>query len=317
MSFALRFAIIALTAFTAANLAASVISPWLARRRRSADPIARADALRQARFLPILMACGATAWTSLSFVIFEPRSADETMGVVLMLFAGLAILLIVHSVVRTIWLVARSHAAIRPLLAAGTPIALDGIKAPALAIEAPFPIVAVVGLRRPQLIIARSVLAACTPDELRAILAHEAGHIRRRDNLTRLLMAVTPDFLSWIPAVNRMIAAAWHEAAEEAADDCADALGPRGRLHLAEALLRVARLAPSGTTPIVLPTSALYRGEDLGRRVRRLLVPPTHDGRKVHTAARRLITVAAALTACVLALHGIHELVEVAVAFFP
>jgi len=317
MSFALRFAIVALTAFTAANLAASALVPWLARRRQPADPIARADALRQARFLPIVMACGATAWTSLSFAIFEPRSADETMGVVLMFFAALAILLGIQATVRLVRLIARSNAAIRPLLAAGTPVAITGIDAPARVIDAAFPVVAVVGLRRPTLIIARSVLDACTPDELSAIVAHEAGHIRRRDNLTRLLMGVTPDFVSWFPGSKRAVAAAWHEAAEDAADDCADTLGPSGRLHLAEALLRVARLVPAGTTPIVLPTSALYRGEDLGRRVRRLLVPAAHEGRKLHSASRRLLTAGAAVTACVLALHGIHELVEVAVAFFP
>jgi beta-lactamase regulating signal transducer with metallopeptidase domain len=263
------------------------------------------------------MACGAMAWTSLSFAIFEPRSSDETIGVVLMVFAALAILLVVQAIGRLMSLVARSKAAIRPLLATGTPVTIEGIDAPALAIDALFPVVAVVGLRRPTLIIARSVLDACTPDELGAIVAHEAGHIRRRDNLTRLLMAVTPDFVAWVPGWKRSVAAAWHEAAEDAADDCADALGPSGRLHLAEALLRVVKLAPAGTAPIVLPTSALYRGEDLGRRVRRLLVPPTHEGRKVHSAARRLLTVSAALTACVFALHGIHELVEVAVAFFP
>jgi Zn-dependent protease with chaperone function len=238
MSFALRFAIVALTAFTAANLAASALVPWLARRCQSADPIARADALRQARFLPIVMACGATAWTSLSFAIFEPRSTDETMGVVLTLFAGLAILLALHATVRLVWLLARSRAAIRPLLAQGTSVALEGIDTPALAIDALFPVVAVVGLRNPTLIIARSVLAACTPDELRAIVAHEAGHIRRRDNMTRLLMAVTPDFLSWLPAATRKVATPGTRPPKTRQTTAPAGSAGSGRLHLAEALLR-------------------------------------------------------------------------------
>ncbi len=144
---------------------------------------------------------------------------------------------------------------------------------PALAVTAPFPIVAVLGLRRPTLVIARSVLAACTPDELRAILAHEQGHIDRRDNLRRLLLAVSPDVVAWLPASDRLFAE-WSSAAEEAADDDAARAGAAGRLHLASALMKVARLATGHAAADVMPASALYCGHNLDGRVRRLLEPP-------------------------------------------
>jgi hypothetical protein len=51
------------------------------------------------------------------------------------------------------------------------PIALEGISIPAVAVDADFPIVAVAGVVRPRLIIARSVLASCSHEELRAVLA--------------------------------------------------------------------------------------------------------------------------------------------------
>jgi beta-lactamase regulating signal transducer with metallopeptidase domain len=194
------------------------------------------------------------------------------------------------------------------------PIVLDGWTRPAFVIESTFPIVAVVGIWRPRLIIARHVLNSCSSEELRAVLAHEQGHAERRDNLGRLLMAVTPDVISWLPFSKR-IALAWHEAAEEAADECADALGPRGRLLLAEALIRVARMAPS-EPPVAVPASALYRGENIERRVRRLLSPLAPVTIRWSRTERRLGR-AAFILGCVLALQGVYEIVEAAVTFLP
>ena len=124
------------------------------------------------------------------------------------------------------------------------PVTLAGISAPALVVDSDFPVVTVVGLRRPRLVIARSVLESCSDEELRAILAHEQGHIDRHDNLRRLLLSIAPDVLNWLPVSAKMFAA-WRDAAEEAADDDAARTGADGRLRLASALVKVARLAPA------------------------------------------------------------------------
>src|SRR5262249_32134209 len=178
-----------------------------------------------------------------------------------------------------------------------------------------FPIVALLSFFRPRLVIARSVLAACSAPELRAIVAHELGHLVRRDNLVRAVLALSPDVLVWFP-LSKRLALAWHDAAAEAADANAGILGEDGRLSLAEALIRVARLAPPGSKAVMVPMSALYRGENLDQRVRRLLGPPAAAPVPLSAAWRATMTTAFIASAA-LALHAIHELLEAAVTFLP
>jgi beta-lactamase regulating signal transducer with metallopeptidase domain len=157
-------------------------------------------------------------------------------------------------------------------MAEASPVSLPGVHVPTFAVASDFPIVAVVGWRRPTLVIARTVLEHCTPEELTAIVAHERGHIERRDNLRRLLLAAAPDVLAWLPT-SRDLIARWRDAAEEAADDDAARASAESRLNLASALVKVARLSPSAPAAAIVPASALYRGESLEARVRRLLEP--------------------------------------------
>src|SRR5688500_13374191 len=91
---------------------------------------------------------------------------------------------------------------------------------PVFAIDSVAPIVALVGAFRPRLFAARSVIEACTGGDLAVIVAHERGHLHSRDNLKRWLMACLPDALRWMP-MHHEIVAAWHDAAEDAADDAA------------------------------------------------------------------------------------------------
>lgn len=315
MSFDARFIVVALAAFAMANLAASAIVPPLWRRRTSVTRPLAADDLRHLRLLPAVVAALSMTLAALSFVFFEPRQ-QEPIGLVMVALATFAGVLLAASALRLVRLVRASRRAARAWMVGATPITLEGWTRPAFAIDAKFPIVAVVGVRRPSLIVARSVLAACTADELRAIVAHERGHVDRGDNSGRLLLAVTPDVLSWV-SFSSSFAAAWHEAAEDAADDCAGSLGERGRLLLAEALIRVARLTPSGlASPAVVPMSALYRGESIERRVRRL-VNPAVPLPSQPTFWRRALARATIVLGCVLALKAVWEVLEAAVTFLP
>jgi Zn-dependent protease with chaperone function len=316
MSFDARFIVVVLAAFATANLASSAFAPWLRRRRTVVAAPPSADDLRHLRLLPALVAGLSMSLAALSFVFFEPRE-QETIGRVMLTLASLAGILFVGSAVRLARLVRASRRAARGWMAGAAPIALDGWSRPAFAITSAFPIVAVVGVWRPRLLVARSVLAACTADELRAVIAHERGHADRRDNASRLLLAVTPDLLGWLPWSTRL-AADWHDAAEDAADDCAASLGERGRLLLAEALIRVARLTPTGlTSPAVLPASALYRGESIERRVRRLVNPAISPIVVPSSRWRRALARAALVVGCVLALKAVYEVLEAAVTFLP
>ena len=194
-------------------------------------------------------------------------------------------------------------------------LTLEGLDVPTYAVSSEFPLVALIGLVRPRMLVARCVLEHCSTEEVRAIVAHERGHLERHDNLARAILALSPDVLVWLPVADRLTNA-WHDAAEEAADDHAASLGELGRVTLAQALIRVARLAPPGSSAVVVPASALYRGENLDRRVRRLLGPQAAAPPPRPLWWRATIT-STVVVAGALALHAIHELLEAAVTFLP
>lgn len=316
MTFDARFVIVILAAFASANAVASAVTVWQWRRAQApASPLDRATFLFHLRLLPLV---ASLLWASLamfSFFFFEPRAENERIGAVLIGVSSLGFALLFAAAVRVSIAVIRHRGLVRVWLRGATPIALPGIHIPALAIDTTFPVVAVVGILRPRLVIARCVLDACPAEELAAILDHERGHITRRDNARRMLLLALPDPLSWI-RVGRAIDAEWHDAAEEVADEApGDGRGDAGRVALAAALVRVARMVPPGETLSELPASALYRGEPLERRVRRLLdpIPPRPRAPRHY----QWIGLAAFIGLSIILLNPIHRLLEVAVTFLP
>lgn len=314
MTYEARIAVIGLAAFAATGLLATCLVPLLARRIVSGAAVTRARRLAALRLLPSVAALAAGTLATLSFVFFEPYRPGEEIGTVFPMFAVLGFALLATALWRGARLVGATHTLLRQWMVRPEPVVLDGITVPAVAVDARFPIVAVAGVIRPRLIIARSVLASCSPDELRAVLAHEQGHIDRRDNLRRLLIASAPDVISWMPASARMFAA-WREATEEAADDAASHAGADARLRLASALIKVAKLAP-GPAPAVIPTSALYCGERLEGRIRRLLEPLGIQQEPAATWRSRL-TLILGICGSILVLEGVHTVIETAIHTLP
>jgi Zn-dependent protease with chaperone function len=309
MTFELRILVIGLSAFAAFGTIGA-LAAWLWARGRTGR--LTDSELLGLRMLPTVSALFAMTLTMLAFALFEPRGHEAT-GLVLRSLAMLGAALIVHAGWRAWRLYRRTRHSLNQWMATAEPVTLPGIDLPIFAVSSTFPVVAVVGLIRQRIVIARSVLNECAPDELRAILAHEQMHIDRHDNVRRALFASAPDVLSWLPVSDRLLAA-WHDRCEESADNGAGRLGERGRVLLAQALIRVARLAPSPPSIHDLPASALYRGEDLRRRVHRLLAPPA----SVAVPSRGLRDLAAlAITASLMALRPIHDLVEAAVTWLP
>lgn len=316
MTFDARFAIVILSAFVTANAVASLAAAWQWRRTRIPDaPLDRAAFLFQLRLLPLVASVLWAALAMSSFFVFEPRSQTERIGEVLIALAVVGGALLVMAAGRVTSTILRHRRLLGEWLRDATPVTLPGVTIPSLAIDTEFPVVAVVGVIRPRLLVARRVLDQCPPDELAAILDHERGHITRRDNARRLLLLALPDPLSWT-RIGRAIDAAWHDAAEQVADEASgDGRGDAGRVALAEALVRVARMVPAGQTLSELPASALYRGEPLERRVRRLLDPIPPRPR----ASRRYqwIALAAFIGLCIILLNPIHGLLETAITFLP
>jgi Zn-dependent protease with chaperone function len=204
-----------------------------------------------------------------SYVDFEPRHSGEPVGAGLVLVAVLSGALVLGGLGRAAhawWSVRRLT---RGWLEGGAPLEIAGIAVPAFRIESAFPIVSVAGAARPRLFIASQVLEALSPEELQAVVAHESGHLRSLDNWKRLLLRACPDALALLPT-GRRLEQAWAASAECAADEHAESTGDSVALHLAAALVKVARLAPPNLrAPATV--SALHDGEDVGARVRRLI----------------------------------------------
>jgi Zn-dependent protease with chaperone function len=171
---------------------------------------------------------------------------------------------------------------------------------------------ALVGVLRPRLLIARGVLQALSGEELSASVAHEIGHQRAWDNLKRLAMRAAPDLMTTTSAA-RAIERRWASASERVADRQACRSG-RARCALASALVKVARLMPS-VTPIAEPISTLVDGGEIASRVHSLLEDaPDAEAQRAswHWAALALAFPIAALVYAPL-LRGVHALTELIV----
>jgi hypothetical protein len=315
MGFDLRLMSVGLGAFAIVGLGLALIVPALANRWPAATAVARAKRLAMLRLVPAGLSLVAGLLVTASFLVFEPRKSERVGWMIpsLAIFGGL---LLVGAAWRSIRIGLATRRLARKWLADSEPVTLEGINVPAFAVTSQFPIVAVVGLRRPKLVIARSVLASCTPEELRAVLAHEQGHLDRRDNLRRLLMAIAPDALAWLPVSERLLAA-WRAATEEAADDAAAREGADGGVSLASALVKVARLAQNQAVAGPLPAATLYCGENLDVRVRRLLNPAAAIVMPPAAWSRTMAAVGVMILISAFALQGFQTIVEIAIKRLP
>jgi len=309
-----------LVSFLAVSVAASALatalaSPWL-------EPPAGVPAGRRARALFALRLFPSVASLLALFALFvpaylahEPRRSDETVGLPLLTLATLAGLVLVSAALRGLraWKATRRLARAWVEDAVPIDLALGGL--PAYRITHPFPVVAVLGVRHPRLYVAGQVLSSLGDCELGAVLEHERAHVAARDNLRHWLLCVCPDILAWTPAAGRLNRA-WRAAAEEAADERAARGGPGAALVLAEALVRVGRLAPPAC-PALLPELALHNGDDLARRVRRLASAPVQPSRDAPRAVPLLggLLLLAALPFYPAALRVVHALSEGLLAF--
>ncbi len=322
MTFVLRSLILTLASFGLATLLASVAVALMWRTPEGAAA-QRAGRLWWMRLLPSAVAIATCAFTIIGLWRFEARHDDEEIGWIVRLCAIVGALFLAAVVARLVRMYVETQRLLASWLSNATRFScpevpgLPRLTIPAYRIKTHFPVVAVIGILRPTLVVDATVLDACSPGELSAILAHEHGHLRRWDNLRRAVFAATPDLLAWT-SIGPALRDAWREATEEAADDVAAGTSEDAGVHLADALIHVARLA-QGTNAAKsnqlqatrLPASALYRGESIERRVRRLLTP-AQPGAPV----RRHWGVALLTTAVVLAFalqREIHELMEVAV----
>lgn len=195
-----------------------------------------------------------------SYIGYEPYATGEVVGSKL---AALAIVSAV-GVGFALWRGLRSwlatHLLLREWLAGAHPIHLGGVTIPTFRMRHPFPIIAVVGTVRPRLFIAERVLETLSPEELTAAIAHEGGHLYAHDNFKRALLRACRAVLMIVPC-GRALDRAWAEAAESAADEYAARQHADTALHLAAALIEIARMVPFGARP-AMPVGAFLLGDE-------------------------------------------------------
>jgi len=312
---------VALAAYCLLDLAISafVAILWRTRATAPADlpPSVRARRVMLLRLVPSISATLITiAVVTPAFAIFEPHYTGEAAGPALLLLAGAALAQIVAALARSIRSLMLTAAVERQWLRGSSTLDVAS-SMPVFAIDAPSPIVALVGVFAPKLIAARSIIDACTPEEVACIVAHERGHLRSWDNTKRWVMASLPDALHWTP-IHREMLEAWHHAAEDAADDSATGGEEVARTELAALLLKIIRLAPQPewNSAIVSP---FVEDRGLERRVRRLVRPELEPPAPLAIVPVMAVTVIAIAVVAVLAspeaLEAIFEAFESLVAF--
>jgi len=99
------------------------------------------------------------------------------------------------------------------------------------------------GYLRPQIYLSRGLIERLSGDELRAVVAHERHHLRRRDPLRRLLARALADGLFFIPVLERT--SERHTALGELAADQAAVAAFEDRRPLAGALLKLSEHEPA------------------------------------------------------------------------
>jgi len=234
---------------------------------------------------PVLAIVAIGAFMIPSYLLYEPHKTDESVSWKLGLLATLSAIGVGLAIARGIrtWLATRSL--LNDWLANSTRIELEAIGVPTFVLQhSSFPIIAVVGALRPRLFIADHVLDSLSTEELAAAVSHECGHLAAHDNFKRSVMRVSRAALLLIPC-GRSLDRAWSEASESAADEHAAQQSSLVALNLASALVRIARMIPTGQRPAIpAAVSAFLSGDDspgVKVRVRRLVELASTDPRQL------------------------------------
>ena len=153
-----------------------------------------------------------------------------------------------------------------------------------------------VGIVNPVVMLPSGLLAHLAPGEIASILAHEASHLARRDNLTAAIhMLVEALFWFWPPVW--LIGARLIAERERACDESVVADG-HDPLVYAQSILKVCRFCVQSPLACVSGAS----GSDLGRRMERIMAADA--ARAMDTARGALLAGAALIVVTVPVLAG-------------
>jgi bla regulator protein BlaR1 len=143
----------------------------------------------------------------------------------------------------------------------------------------------IIGIFRPVLVMPHGINERLTPQQLRAIVAHELCHVRRRDNLTGAIHMIV-EAIFWFHPLVWWIGARLVEERERACDESVLKSGNDPAVY-AEALLNVCEFYVASR----LVCAAGVSGADLKKRVESIMRDRVMD--RLHVAKKALLTTAA------------------------
>lgn len=226
--------------YLALSLAVSLVwqRVWLHTQDHAARRVA--DLLFTLRIFPLMAAALVTvAFTVPSFLLLEPRSIDEPMGGIPMTLGLAGVLLAIFGLGNAGLAVLRTRRTVATWTNEAEPLD-TGSPVPVLRISPAVPAMTAAGILRPRVLMSGVAEFLLTANEMQTALNHELEHVRRRDNLKKLLLR----FVAFPGMAD--LETAWLEATEMAADDAAVSNAGEA-LDLAAALIKLSRLGPSGS----------------------------------------------------------------------
>ena len=146
----------------------------------------------------------------------------------------------------------------------------------------------VVGLLRPTLLLPEGILEHLPPSQLKAVIAHELSHIKRRDNLTAAIHMVV-EAVFWFHPFVWWIGARLMEERERACDEAVLSFGSEPRDY-ADAILSVCKLYLE--SPLICMSG--ISGSDLKKRIVHIMA--RHVGSNM-SLGKKLLLLAVALVA--------------------
>ena len=240
--FALRGLVVAFSVFLIVYciLSVAVCLTWSRFRQRIQHHRVRriADSLFGLRMFPLATAAIITAvFTVPSFLLLEPRAIDEPIGGVSLVLGVFGGFLGLAGATNALVAVFRASRSISSWTTDALPVAtINSI--PVLRIHRSVPPMTAAGILHPKVLLSGTAEFLLSDRELQTALNHEVAHVRRRDNLRKLLIR----FVAF-PGMSGL-EASWLEAMEMAADDAA--VSTHGEaLDLAAALIKLSRFAPA------------------------------------------------------------------------
>jgi len=309
--FALRCLDVSLAFFLAVYglLSFAVTRTWrpFARLVDRQSPRVSSNLLFGLRVTPFVLALVVTAMFVLpSFLLLEPRSGVEPIGEMPLALSLCCIALVAAGVYSAIRAQVRVTRAVELWLHRATPAGVMS-SIPLYRIRPSVPALTVVGVRGPKVLVSDAAASLLTAPELDRALEHEIAHVRRRDNLKKLIFRFTT-----FPGMGAL-EAKWSELGEMAADDAA-VKSASDALDLASALIKLSRLAPCSMQAV--PASGILSGSvtALNARVERLISWQAASDPE-NTAAWYVVPTALALGAAVVISYSallldLHKITE-------